>query len=211
MSDSESSKGSNGAVIVIVILVIILAGGAGYYFFKYKPDQEAKEKARQEQLAKAAAEKQEKERKAKEAEQRKARYEELVMTADSDFDSENWESALTLYREASQILPNESHPKNRIAILEEKLAAPKVGTIEMISSATGRSYVIVSSSLDGDLAMDYANKLSSEGTSTKVIEPYGNNKFYRVSVANYESYDQAVAAAPSMSTAESREVWVLKY
>ena len=75
----------------------------------------------------------------------------------------------------------------------------------------GRYYVVVSSSVDGDLAMDYAKKLAGEGENVKVIQPPPDNKVYhRVSVGDYDSRDQAVSASASFSNYENG-VWILKY
>ena len=46
------------------------------------------------------------------------------------------------------------------------------GVIETITSPNGRFYVIVSSSVDDDLAMDYARKLSQQGNNIKIIRNF---------------------------------------
>lgn len=205
---------SGRIVLVVVIVIVVLLGAIGaWYFGVYKPEEEAKEKARLEQLAKAAEEK----RRQEAAAQRKARFDQLVSDADNEFNQENWASASSLYTEASSLLPNEQYPKDQLTIVNTKLdeiaaleARKAAGVVETVTESSGRFYVIVSSSIDGDLAMDYASKLAKEGNNVKVITPYpGNEFFHRVSIDDYDSWDQAASAVSSYSF--YGEVWVLKY
>src|SRR5258707_11843291 len=90
-------------------------------------------------------------------------------------------------------------------------AKPAEGTIETLADRTGRYYVVVSSSVDGDLAMDRAKKLSASGKSTKIIPPFGKWKYFRLCIADFDSF----AGAQSNSDASKAEywdaLWVLKY
>ncbi|WP_109830325.1 SPOR domain-containing protein [Reichenbachiella versicolor] len=202
---------NKGAIIAVIILVVLSGLVASWYFFSHVPAQEAKEKFRQEQIAKRNAAKKKKERLKRQAEQKRNEYKLIISSADEAFALENWEESLKLYGEALTLFPNEQYPQDQLGIVEEKLEEPEIGTIENITSATGQFYVIVSSSLDGDLAMDYANELSDQGSGSKIIEPYGSNKFYRIAIADYSSLEEAVAAAPSFNTVDGEEAWVLKY
>ncbi|WP_424964386.1 hypothetical protein [Ekhidna sp.] len=209
------SNQSNKAAVIIVVIIVVLAGSMGvWYFGFYKPEQEAKEQARQEQLAKQEAEKKQQE----EAARRKTRYDQLIVDADAAFDQENWVSAQSLYSEASSLFPNQAYPQDRLTFVNEKLdeiaameARREAGVIETISSPTGRFYVIVSSSIDDDLAMDYARKLSQEGNDVKLVQHnYNELPFHGVSVADYDSWAQAEAALNS-NTGFTGNAWVLKY
>jgi len=62
----------------------------------------------------------EEERKRQELEQR---YADLVARADAAFGKEQWSAALNDYKDASALKPNEAHPKERIAAIEQKLDA----------------------------------------------------------------------------------------
>ncbi len=211
---SEDSNRGSKSVIIIVLLVVVLVVAGAWYFFMYKPEQEAKEKARQEQLAKERAEKKRKE----EAAQRKAKYDQLIKDADTEFTQENWQTAKTLYSEASSLFSKEQYPKDQLALVQAKLdeidaleIKKQGGGVEVVSGATDRYYVVISSSIDDDLAMDYAKKLAKDGNYVKVLEPYGSHKpFYRVSLADYDTSDQAEAAKSSFGEFAT-EVWVLKY
>lgn len=209
----ENSNGNNKAVgIIIGIFIVLLIIGGAWYFFSYKPEQEAKEKARQEQLARAAAKKKREEELAR----KKVKYDQLITNGDKEFEQEYWETAKSSYSEASSLFPKEQYPKDQLVIINQKLdeieaQVNAVGQVQTISSATGRYYVVVSSSIDGDLAMDFGEKLAEEGNSVKIIEPYGSIKFYRVSLGDYGSIDEALAASGSFSTVDGDAVWVLGY
>lgn len=92
------------------------------------------------------------------------------------------------------------------------VAKPVAGTIETLSSRSGRYYVVVASSIDGDLIMDYAKKLSAKGATLKIIPPFGKTKFHRLSVSDADTYANAQAAADGMKGGEyGSNVWVVKY
>ena len=97
----------------------------------------------------------------------------------------------------------------RLQAIED--AQPKIGTIEAISERTNRYYVVVSSGLDGDLAMDYAKKEVNNGTNIKLLSPLGTNKFHRVTVADHDSWAAAENAANDLKSTFGDDVWVLKY
>lgn len=210
------SEQSNSArnIIIIAILVVLVGSIGAWYFLKYKPDQEAMEKARLEQIAKAEAE-----QKAKElAVQNKIQYDALIIEADASFELEEWLAAQSAYSKASSLFPDEQYPKDQLALVNAKLeelaeleAKREAGIIETVSSTTGRFYAIISSSVDDDLAMDYARKLSLEGVSVKVVEHHGNRlPFFGVSLGDYDTWDQATAATESFSE-YGEGIWVLKY
>jgi hypothetical protein len=89
---------------------------------------------------------------------------------------------------------------------------PAIGTIETLSSRSGRYYVVVASSIDGDLIMDYAKKLSANGVSTKIIPPFGKSKFHRLTVAEGDTYPTTQETADGMKGADyGDKIWVVKY
>ena len=90
-------------------------------------------------------------------------------------------------------------------------ATPPVGTIETLNDRTGRYYVVVASSIDGDLIMDYAKMLSGKGVNAKVIAPYGNVKFHRLTVAEGDSFASAAQTAEQLKGEYSDAIWVIKY
>ncbi|MFZ6012266.1 MAG: hypothetical protein ACOYXT_18130 [Bacteroidota bacterium] len=124
-----------------------------------------------------------------------------------------------------QIAKEEDRKREEARLAEEKrladeqrradsLAAaqtPKTGAIETLSERTGRYYVIVASSIDGDLIMDYAKKLSPQGVSTKIIPPHGKVKFYRLAVADGDTYASTQTTADGLKSDYGGAVWVVRY
>lgn len=90
-------------------------------------------------------------------------------------------------------------------------ATPAVGTIETLNGRTRRYYVVVSSNIDDDLLMDFAKKLSEKGVSTKIIPPFGGKKFYRLAIADQDTFALAQTNADAAKTDYGQGVWVLKY
>ena len=90
-------------------------------------------------------------------------------------------------------------------------ATPPAGTIETLNERTGRYYVVVASSIDGDLIMDYAKMLTGKGVNAKIIAPYGNVKFHRLTVAEGDSFASAAQTAEQLKGDYSDAIWVIKY
>lgn len=91
-------------------------------------------------------------------------------------------------------------------------AALPAGTIETLTSRSGKYYVVVASSIDGDLIMDYARKLSAKGVTSHIIPPYGKIQFHRLAVADGDTYASAQETADGMKGGDyGNNLWVLKY
>lgn len=93
----------------------------------------------------------------------------------------------------------------------EANAKPAVGSIETLSQRTGHYFVIISSSIDGDLAMDRAKKLSAKGISSKIIPPFGKWKFYRLGIGDFDSFASAQSSADASKSEYGDALWVMKY
>jgi len=93
----------------------------------------------------------------------------------------------------------------------EANAKPAVGTIETLEQRTGHYFVIISSSVDGDLAMDRAKKLSEQGISSKIIPPFGKWKFYRLGIGDFDSFASAQSSADASKSEYGDALWVMKY
>jgi hypothetical protein len=91
-------------------------------------------------------------------------------------------------------------------------AQPGVGSIETLSGRSGLYYVVIASSIDGDLIMDYAKKLSAKGVTAKIIPPHGKVRFHRLSIAEGETYANAQSTADGMKGGDyGDKLWVTKY
>ncbi len=100
---------------------------------------------------------------------------------------------------------------DRIKREAEANAKPTVGAIETLEQRTGHYFVIISSSIDGDLAMDQAKKLSEKGVSSKIIPPFGKWKFYRLGIGDYDSFASAQSSADASKGEYGDALWVMKY
>lgn len=90
-------------------------------------------------------------------------------------------------------------------------AKPAEGTIETLGDRTGRYYVVAASSIDADLIMDYAKKLSAKGITIKIIPPYGKVKFSRLTIAEGDTYANTQKVADGLKGDYTDALWVIKY
>lgn len=88
---------------------------------------------------------------------------------------------------------------------------PKIGTVNTLSSRTGRSYVVVGSFFDADMAQDYADELAQDGISAYVIPPFGKSKFNRVAIEETGSFAEASSRATELAGQFKETPWPLKY
>ena len=100
-----------------------------------------------------------------------------------------------------------------VEVVEETPAPASYSDVTTISSPTGRSYIVVGSFVDEDLARDYSEKLlEAEGIGSVIIEPFGKTSLlHRVAVADYESFQEAMEEVENHRTKYGPETWVLKY
>ncbi len=101
--------------------------------------------------------------------------------------------------------------RRRAAAEAEANARPKEGSITTLTERTSRYYVVASSSIDVDLVMDYAKKLSAKGVTCKIIPPYGKVKFSRLTIAEGDTYADAQRTADGMKGEYGDGLWVIKY
>jgi hypothetical protein len=113
---------------------------------------------------------------------------------------------------AQQLKEAEEQQRLRDQRIADSLAAiPKIGAFETLSEPTGRYYVVITSAVDGDLISDQAKKLAKTGVSTKIIPPFGKFKFYRLTIAEGDTYAAAQDIANSKKAELGDALWVLKY
>ena len=88
---------------------------------------------------------------------------------------------------------------------------PTTGQIDTIVSRTGRYYVIISASIDDDLAMDYAKKLAAEGINCTILGSAEKKGYHQLSVANFDNLQDALAKADELKGTYGDKIWVMKY
>lgn len=117
--------------------------------------------------------------------------------------------------------PVEEKKEEPAPVVEEKKEepAPKkaqpvakpAGEITKLDAATGKAYVVIGSFFDGDLAEDYAKELSAEGKSPYVIPPFKDYRFYRVAIAEYNSFADAQSDLDTYKAEYGNDIWTLRY
>lgn len=112
--------------------------------------------------------------------------------------------------EERQRLINEEQQRKADSIAAAN-AKPAEGIVEFLSDRTGRYYVVVASSIDDDLITDYANELKGKGVSSKVIPPFRGVKFYRLAIADRDTYNEAQSFADQVKGDYGNGVWVIRY
>jgi len=84
--------------------------------------------------------------------------------------------------------------------------------ISAISEPTGRSYVVVGSFVDDDLAMDYSQQLLAQGIGSRILSPTNRAPLmHRVAVADYDNFQQAMNEITLFRNKYGDQTWVLKY
>lgn len=108
--------------------------------------------------------------------------------------------------------PIERQPEPVVQKEPEPAPAPvkQAGVFE-INQPTGRYHVIVASSIDKDLVMDYGTRLAKKGMTCNILAPRGNKKFHRLSLADYVSLNDAALKAEQLKSEFGDEVWVIRY
>ncbi len=212
--EEQSKKGKNFVVIFFIVLGVLLLAAGIWYFAFYKPEQEAKERARLAQIQKE----EEEQKKQEELANRKVKFDQLILKADSTFNEKDWTLAQSLYSEAHSLFPNDQHTNDQLALVNarlEEIAAWELkkaaGIVEEILNRTGRSYIVVSSSIDKDLAMDFATKLAKEGNSINIIQDIVDGILYhRVCINSFASIKEAEYAKVDYAS-YGEGVWAMQY
>jgi len=207
---SKAKSSSKGGVIIFLIIIILVLGGGGFAGYKYWWVPRGIENAK---------------------------FEKLVLQADSLKEAGDMLGAKAKYQEALQIKPKQENLRLEISQIDDFLeeqakkkreeeariqaelaakraaeeAKPKIGSVEIIEAKTGRYYIVVASDIDDDLAMDFAKNLSKSGTSSKIIKPLGKNIYHRVTVGDYETFSEAQGKADELKGTFGNNIWVVKH
>jgi len=101
--------------------------------------------------------------------------------------------------------PEFNEPTQPVAI------APEPASIVRLSVPQGLYYVVVASYIDVDLAMDYAKQLVKKGVQVRIIEPTKGKHFFRVAIAQGNTFREASEKAEELKALYGKQVWVLRY
>lgn len=94
---------------------------------------------------------------------------------------------------------------------EETTPTTSQGNIVKIASTSGEYYIVIGSFVDDDLAIDYGRELAAQGVSTYLLDPVGDNKFYRLAVDRFDTWSVAANQMEDLKATFGNNIWVLKY
>lgn len=184
--EKESSKGFVKYIIIGVVVIAVAASSLLWFNRSGEEKQVAKKEVKKVVPKKAVAKKEE--------------------------PTETTDDASTEVSEPVKKVTKKAAPKKKPVKKSTPVAnASEAGAITVVNSRTGQSYIIIASFIDEDLAMDYAKETVEDGSSVKIIEPFGESKRYRVSIADYSSYSDASSQLDSYKSKYGDQLWALKY
>ncbi len=111
---------------------------------------------------------------------------------------------------AEQSLP-EDEPTN---LASQNVVLPVQVNIDpqnIITDRTGRFYIVAGGFKSKNKAARLLSEMINAGNSSKIIDSYDEKGVYRVTVADYSTYDEAQAQKKSFIDAYGDELWVLGY
>jgi nucleoid DNA-binding protein len=94
---------------------------------------------------------------------------------------------------------------------EQDAAAKDANTSQILDTHTKRYFVIVGGFKDPDKALLLRDKLEGEGVDSKILQPAKGNTLYRVSVADFPNFDQAMEKSNELRPKFGDSIWVLVY
>jgi hypothetical protein len=97
--------------------------------------------------------------------------------------------------------------KEKVAVIEAKPVVEQ----NNITNKTGRYFVIMGGFQDKSKASSLREKLVSEGKSAKIIEPYDGNNVFRVSISDFEKYEDATSSKENLKPSYGESLWILHY
>ena len=97
-------------------------------------------------------------------------------------------------------------------VVTETLTPGSYTEIEAITAPTGRSYVIIGSFVDVDIARDLGEKLMQDGVGIRILSPTRRAPLlHRVAVADFDTFAEASAQIEEFKPNYGESIWVLKY
>ena len=209
---SEKDKKSMGPIIMTIVILIVVIGGVLGYIFYYAPMQEQKK------YDTAIAE--------GDTAIKNSAWDEAIsayggaseLRPAESYPKEQITKANNAKKAAADKKKQDDEAAAKLAE-EQRLAAeaeaakgksPEPGTVERLTESTGRYYVVIASSIDGDLAMDHALRVSKLGRGVQILSPIGNVQYHRVTLLSKDTYAEAQTEADNLQT-EYNNAWVVKY
>jgi hypothetical protein len=108
----------------------------------------------------------------------------------------------------------ETPPVKPAPPLEEENVEPvqKIGLTEIRSREENpRFFVVVGSFNNEAMAKDFSENLHQKEMNTYLVYPYGDISNYRLAIAHFPSFDQALNELNRVKDDFKQDLWVLKY
>ncbi|MEM8967635.1 MAG: SPOR domain-containing protein [Bacteroidota bacterium] len=105
----------------------------------------------------------------------------------------------------------EEEPIAEEPVYEEPALAQYQG-IERVTAPTGRTFVVIASFVDYDLAMDFAQKMEADGIGSKILDPTQRAPLiHRVAIADFGTFAEGASNIDAFRAEYGDTAWVLKY
>lgn len=90
-------------------------------------------------------------------------------------------------------------------------AQPHKGSMTRINMPQNTYYIVLSSSIDEDLALDYARQLASSGIEVTLIAPPPGRYYHWVALKQGGSLHEAHEQVKKLRAAYGADIWIIKY
>lgn len=211
ITEVKEKKSSGGIIITIIVLIVLIGGVLGYiYYLKPMMDDEKYQELITDGDSKMSS----------------SLWDEAIVVYQQALDLKPSETypeeqidKANAAKEAAAKKKAEDEAAAKKAAEEARLKAeaeaaaknPEPGTVQTLSERTGRFYVVVASNIDGDLAMDFAKRLSMSGNSPIVIPSNKKGGYTRVCLGgDFDSASSAQAHADEIK-GQYNNAWIVKF
>ncbi|MBX9853674.1 MAG: SPOR domain-containing protein [Cytophagaceae bacterium] len=92
-----------------------------------------------------------------------------------------------------------------------QFVAEETSGSQIITSQTGRFFIVAGSFKNRENAMKLREKFENESVNASLIEPYGKKKFYRVAIADFDSKESAKQKLTELEAQYGKSLWILTY
>lgn len=142
----------------------------------------------------------------------------LYFTFSGDGDQEIAKTEQVTPKPQPKPQPKEEAPKEEVKETPQPTPKPAAtptaapaGTVNELQSRTGKAYIIIASFVDGDLAKDHADQIAADGKSPYVIPPFNNGLYYRVAIAEFQTFADASQNINRYKEEFGQDIWTLRY
>ncbi|MFN0047784.1 MAG: SPOR domain-containing protein [Cytophagales bacterium] len=96
-------------------------------------------------------------------------------------------------------------------VVSASTASSVIDDENLVSTKNGRFYIIAGGFKNKRKAATFLNTLISAGNPSKIIDSYDESGIYRVTIADFATYEEAQTQKKTYATEYGEELWVLNY